>query len=181
MLSFWQKGFIAALVALLVLILAVLPAEFGIDVTGAGRYLGITKLHSATVVPSHANQTEPFVSDQVSFELTPFASVEYKYVMAQGQSLVYHWQADGELVFDLHSEADGSNPEDAQSYQKGRQTQASGSYTAPYTGIHGWFWENRQDANVVVTLSSIGYMQGAIVYGDGTSHPQPLTSWVALP
>jgi hypothetical protein len=38
---------IAALIAAVVLTVAVLPAEYGIDPTGAGRAMGLTKLHSA--------------------------------------------------------------------------------------------------------------------------------------
>lgn len=41
--------FIAAVVAAILLTVAVLPAEYGIDPTGAGQALGLTKLHAAEV------------------------------------------------------------------------------------------------------------------------------------
>ncbi|MES3020865.1 MAG: transmembrane anchor protein [Pseudomonadota bacterium] len=49
---------VAAVVAAIVLTVAVLPAEYGIDPTGAGRALGLTKLHAPTApatAPAPAN------------------------------------------------------------------------------------------------------------------------------
>ena len=34
---------------------------------------------------------------------------------------------------------------------------ASGTLTAPFPGIHGWYWENPSDAPVLVTLSAAGF------------------------
>ncbi len=46
---------VAAIVAAIVLTVAVLPAEYGIDPTGAGAAMGLTKLHKpATAVPVKA-------------------------------------------------------------------------------------------------------------------------------
>ena len=44
------------------------------------------------------------------------------------------------------------------SYEKknARQT-ASGTLTAPFSGIHGWYWENPGNAEVTVTLSAAGF------------------------
>ncbi|WP_156923914.1 hypothetical protein [Massilia alkalitolerans] len=42
---------IAAVVAALLLTVAVLPAEYGIDVTGLGKAMGLTKLHAAPEAP----------------------------------------------------------------------------------------------------------------------------------
>ncbi len=44
--------FTAAVVAALLLTVAVLPAEYGIDPTGAGQALGLTKLHAAEIAPA---------------------------------------------------------------------------------------------------------------------------------
>ncbi len=47
---------VAAVVAAIVLTVAVLPAEYGIDPTGAGRAMGLTKLHTPTATaPSKDN------------------------------------------------------------------------------------------------------------------------------
>src|SRR5688500_6058082 len=46
--NLWPGIGLAAVVALVVLVLFVLPAEYGIDVTGVGRALGLTDLTTST-------------------------------------------------------------------------------------------------------------------------------------
>ena len=38
-----------------------------------------------------------------------------------------------------------------------RRNEASGTLTAPFSGIHGWYWENTTDQEITVTLTSAGY------------------------
>ena len=38
-----------------------------------------------------------------------------------------------------------------------RSRPASGTLTAPFSGIHGWYWENQTDGEVTVTLSAAGF------------------------
>ena len=46
----------------------------------------------------------------------------------------------------------------AESYEKkNAQQAASGTLTAPFSGIHGWYWENQTDGEVTVTLSAAGF------------------------
>ena len=46
----------------------------------------------------------------------------------------------------------------AQSYEKRSSvTQAEGTLTAPFSGIHGWYWENAGDQAITITLSSAGF------------------------
>ncbi|HAR89745.1 MAG TPA: hypothetical protein DCR45_02085, partial [Gammaproteobacteria bacterium] len=64
-------------VGTLVLVVAILPAEFGVDPIGTGRLLGLTAL-SADENPFE-EQLIAHRNDYVEFELGPFQSVEYKY------------------------------------------------------------------------------------------------------
>jgi hypothetical protein len=58
----------------------------------------------------------------------------------------------------LHAEPDGAPAGYAQSYEKRPSTsQASGTLTAPFPGIHGWYWENTGDREITVTLKSAGF------------------------
>ncbi len=161
-----RAGATAVLVAALLLLVFILPAEYGIDPLGSGRALGLNRLASANV-QAHNNQSSPWRSDSVRFVLDPFASIEYKYPLNSGDSFVYHWRASGELVFDFHSEEKGKDPEDALSFLVGRQQQADGAYTAAFDGIHGWFWENRTSVAVELTLDSAGHFTDAILYEGG--------------
>lgn len=148
------------LVAALVLVVAVLPAEYGVDPIGAGRLLGLTAL--AEVRPGVvAPQPEDFRTDRIRFVLGPFESVEYKYRLALGASMLYAWHATGEVVYDLHAEPDGAPEGYAESFEQDRSEAARGTYTAPFTGIHGWFWENRGSQDVTVEISSAGFFTEA--------------------
>ena len=166
---------LAMVVAALLLVLAVLPAEYGYDPTGAGELLGLTGL--AEQEPSAvAVQKSPLAADAVTFELLPFESLEYKYRLARGAVMVFSWEASGELVFDLHAEPDGADPGYAQSFAQGRSAGRSGSYVAAFPGIHGWFWENRGPRSVDVSLVSYGFFTGATVFRDGRELPRQIGS-----
>lgn len=56
--------FLAAIVAAVILAVAVLPAEYGIDPTGAGHALGLTKLHAAEVAPAAMQKEAPELPGQ---------------------------------------------------------------------------------------------------------------------
>ena len=161
---------VAAVVsALLALVLFVLPAEFDKDPTGVGELLGIKGMAGYSV-GALSLQQKPYAQDVREFELGPFESVEYKYALAAGQSLVFAWQArtlndeQSEVVYDLHSEEAGTDPEDAVSFDVGRNSESQGNFVAPFTGIHGWYWENRGSELVTVRLSSSGFYNVAKVY-----------------
>lgn len=156
----------AAVVAGAILVTSILPAEYGIDPLGTGKALGLTAL--ANVRPGVvATQPNAFRRDQISFELAPFESVEYKYRLELGGSMVYSWQATGTVIYDLHSEPDNAPQGYAESFDKAEKTASYGTYTAPFSGIHGWFWENRGRRNVTVTLTAAGFFSGALEFRDG--------------
>lgn len=92
--------------------------------------------------------------DEVSYTLNPGEGVEVKLVMEVGQVARFAWTANGGVVnFDLHG--DGSDQET--SYEQGRAVpEAWGDLTAAFTGNHGWFWRNRSEAPVTVTLRTGG-------------------------
>ena len=140
----------------LALLLFVLPAEFAIDPTGLGDAIGITGM-SGYSVNALAQESEEYVADHVEFILGPFESVEYKYTLRAGQAMIYSWRADQEVVFDFHSEQTGASAQDAVSFATGRTNSAHGTYVAPFDGIHGWFWENRQQHDVTVHLRAHGF------------------------
>ncbi|NND67038.1 MAG: hypothetical protein HKN19_05565 [Halioglobus sp.] len=156
----------AVAVATLLLFTVVLPAEYGYDPLGTGERLGLVGMADAgdTPVASHARR---WTTDTIRFPLAPFEGVEYKYAMHAGDVLLFNWQAGGEVLFDLHAEPEGAAEGYAESFAKGRAAQASGSYTAPFAGIHGWFWQNRGTAEVTVTLEVEGFVDGAFEFRDG--------------
>jgi hypothetical protein len=164
----------ALLVAGLILVTIVLPAEYGADPLGTGARLGLLELgvvgqqvdaleatasttgaaQAATIV----GQERPFTRDAVEFVLAPREGMEYKYRLEKGEALLYSWKATAAVNYELHAEPDGAPRGYAQSYEKRDAVpQASGTLTAPFSGIHGWFWENATDQPVTVTLQSAGF------------------------
>ena len=163
---------VALLVAGLALVTAVLPAEFGVDPTGLGRRFGLLALadvkQQVTAFESTRNATpsvgvvvaadRAFHHETVAFALAPHEFVEYKYRLDKGQALLYSWQATVPVNVEFHAEPDSAPRGYAESYEKRSAVQqSSGTLTAPFAGIHGWYWENPTDSPVTVTLSSAGF------------------------
>jgi hypothetical protein len=158
-----------------------LPAEYGADPTGVGSILGLTemgeikqqlaaeaaadealhggdessylmdKIFGLFVSSAHAQEAW---QDEITFTLAPGESTEIKATMQEGVTLTYAWVATGGRVnFDLHAHAGN----DAVTYEKGRgQTAGEGSFETPFAGDHGWFWRNRDNADLIVTLQLRG-------------------------
>ena len=162
----------ALLGAGLILVMFVLPAEYGVDPLGTGARLGLTELGAtgkqiAALEASATNtaeativvgQDKPYKSETVDFAIAPRQGMEYKYRLDKGEALLYSWKTTGPVNVEFHAEPDGAPRGYAQTYEKAdRQTAASGTLTAPFAGIHGWYWENTTDQPITVTLTSAGY------------------------
>ena len=165
---------LALLVAGLVLVAVVLPAEYGVDPLGTGARLGLLPLgvigrqvtaldKAAASRQSAANavvapEDHAFHEETVSFEIAPHQFIEYKYRLDQGKALLYSWTATSAVNYELHAEPDGAPAGYAESYEKQTDTrEKSGTLTAPFSGIHGWYWENTGNQPVTVTLKSAGF------------------------
>lgn len=160
----------ALLVAGLLLVTAVLPAEYGLDPLGTGKATGLTAIApepasaaaaSANLEPVRpgANTPQPsaFKRDTMTFELGPSQGIEYKYQIEKGGSMLYSWRATGKVKFDFHGEPEGAPRGYAESYEMGEKDGAAGSFFAPTSGIHGWYWENAGSTPVTVTLTTAGF------------------------
>jgi hypothetical protein len=164
----------ALLVAGLVLVMFVLPAEYGVDPLGTGARVGLTELGvvgqqvadlEAAAQETGTEQTAIIVSqdrafqeEKVGFTVAAGEGMEYKYRLDEGEALLYAWTSTGPVNYELHAEPDGAPRGYAQSYEL-RQgvSQASGTLTAPFAGIHGWFWENLSGEAITVTLTAAGF------------------------
>lgn len=95
--------------------------------------------------------------DEVSYTLAPGEGIEVKLAMEEGLTARYQWTANGAVVnFDMHGDGSGQKI----SYEQGRAVpELTGDLTAAFTGNHGWFWRNRSDGPVTVTLRTGGDYQ----------------------
>ena len=182
---------IALLVALILLFTAVLPAEYGFDPLKTGAALRLTGIAQAgevkgraapTPVPGQASvytpQPRTYKVDAQDFQLGPGEGVEMKYHMQKGAGMVYSWKANGKLTFEFHGEPDQKpNKDYFESYELDDKTgkdSSYGSFTAPSTGIHGWFWQNKGDKDVQFRLTVAGFFDSAKMYVDGKPDDVPV-------
>jgi len=158
---------VSFVVASVLLVTLVLPAEYGIDPLGTGRAFGLLDLFSAqdaatTPEPEDSREPRPRVykTESTSFTLRPSQAFEYKYRLEKDRGMVYAWKATGKVKYEFHGE-----PEDhrlkVQSYEKQEGDFSSGTLTAPFTGIHGWYWENAGDHDLTITLTTAGFYTAA--------------------
>jgi hypothetical protein len=106
---------------------------------------------------SIALQTGPFKQETVTFTLAPKEGMEYKYRLEERASMLYSWTATSELYWELHSEPDGAPRGYAEFFDTNGGERSNGTYSAPFSGIHGWWWENKSDRQVTITLSTAGF------------------------
>ena len=99
---------------------------------------------------SEAAPIELVWRDEITFTLTPGQGTEYKLTMNEGAKATYSWVSNGgPLNYDTHGDGGGNSI----SYEKGRGVpKDEGELEAAFTGNHGWFFRNRNDSDVTVTL-----------------------------
>lgn len=109
---------------------------------------------SAPVETAEPVAAAPEWRDEETATLAPGEGIEIKLVMEEGAVARYAWSAgDGLLNFDTHGDGGGRSV----SYEAGRAVPADeGTLTAAFDGNHGWFWRNRTDAPVTLTLRTGG-------------------------
>lgn len=155
---------VAALAALLtaavVFVGAVLPAERGVDPLGTGELFGLLALAQVAAITAEEGE---YRIDSYELDLRPGEWVEYTYRIREGGTMIYSWTATGPLAYNFHSAPDGAPPGYAESFDAQENDAAHGSYIAPFTGVHGWYWENPSAEDVAITLDTAGFYRDAHV------------------
>lgn len=152
----------AVVLAFVILITIVGPAEYGIDPTGFGKAMGLTVLAKPVQQEIKAVTNCPVGKtaewDNIVVITIPAKSgLEYKFYLEQDASIEYQWDTDGNaLYFDFHGEPQGSSAGYFKSYQEASSHYANGMLQAPFTGTHGWYWKNDSSQPIKVTLKTTG-------------------------
>ena len=165
--------------AVLILLLFVLPAEYRLDLTGFGKLTGLDKLAAppparvvaavpATAYSSAQFSTTPYRTDSIDIPLQANDDeLEYKVRMKRGDAITYSWTASGLddpelLYFDFHGElhpAPAGAPQTIAEYAQQTGLRSSGSLRAPFDGVHGWYLQNQSDKPVIVHLKVSGFYE----------------------
>ena len=164
--------------AIVILLVAVLPAEFDRDPTGLGKATGIAALwapEETIVAATQAGQTAqrsystPFRSDVLDIDLGDSdrqdgrEAVEYKVRMAKGSTFLYAWEvADIADPDEFYTEFHGHTVVAGKSmtvanYRKATGASDNGVLTALFDGVHGWYFQNQSAGPVKIRLRISGY------------------------
>ena len=145
-----------------------------IDPTGVGHALGLTMLSAPVVAepaeaPAQGARLAPtaqgpvasypahFNVDSRTFTLGPYEYIEFKYHLEKDAAMFFSWQASADVIHDFHGDPDGAPANAAQSYEKRPRRGAEGAFVAPFSGIHGWYWENAGGDTVTIRLTTAGF------------------------
>ena len=182
---------IAGLGLTAIAVLVVLPAEFGIDPTGFGKASGLIKIaqpdsntspelergarrSGVLTLTEEAPEPEPGRTDRWTYELAPYESVEFKYTVPEGGKVAFHWQASAPLHYDMHAHPFDGGTALTESYGIADAADMKGRYVAAFTGIHGWYWQNRSFETVRLTLDASGAFTASTIFEDGGESERPL-------
>ncbi|MBG77969.1 MAG: transmembrane anchor protein [Alphaproteobacteria bacterium] len=177
-----KSTLLAAATAGVLLVTVVMPAEYGIDPTGAGKVLGLTRMgeiktslaeeaakdaamdKQAVAIVEEAPQPEPEVAQEtvatqtheMSVTLAPDEGTEIKVAMQKGAKVDYVWETDGgKANFDVHGDSKELKI-NYQSYSKGSSQKEEGTLESAFNGSHGWFWRNRTKEPLTITIKTSG-------------------------
>lgn len=179
---------IALVVALLLVFTIVLPAEYGYDPLGTGKMLGLTVISQAgessapvvaapVVKGAYTAESKIFKYDSQDFLLSPGDGMEMKYHMQKGATMLYAWKADGLLEFEFHGEPDVKPSKGYyESYEldKAGKDASYGSFVAPSTGIHGWYFKNNSKKDIQFHLNVAGFIDSAKMFAGGPGEDVPI-------
>ena len=192
--SLIRATILAAVVAAVLLVTVVLPAEYGIDPTGIGKLIGLTRMgeikvslegeaardaeievgsipatpETPTIDSSKSDRASRGVTEAVTgvpenshiteIILAPNEGKEIKLVMRKDAEVNFSWSTDRGMVnYDTHADSPGIK---YHGYEKGvGKNSQEGVLVAAFDGAHGWFWRNRGDESVTVTLRTDGEYQ----------------------
>lgn len=167
---------LAFLMSCTLLIIAILPAEYGIDPTGLGEKIGLTVLNtdnaikaeditmpsdsenvSATVSPVWKSNMK-YRSDTMTLTLQSGEGAEIKTKMKAGENFSFNWEIKGGVVnFDMHGEKVNDGDKFTSYWLGYNESSSSGSFSAPFDGTHGWYWKNNGKKAVTVKLTASGF------------------------
>jgi len=177
-----KQVLIALAIGAVLLVSAVLPAEYGIDLLGIGKALGFSKLYvaegstpapvsephavlslenigSGPDVPRPAAADNPPPATQLS-ERTDVVSIlvpagkglEYKVNMLKHGNLRYEWITDKGELFFDFHGEVKGTSNYYESYTVAYSNNMVGSFIAPFEGPHGWYFKNNSNVDITVKL-----------------------------
>ena len=131
-------------------------SENGINAAQAVNSVEQISVETSTqTAADNAQMIMPAINkESISIELKPGQATEVKLTMPQSASVNFDWKAvGGGLNYDTHGDPVNAPKGSYHGYGKGKnETTQQGVLKAAFDGKHGWFWRNRTENPVTVTL-----------------------------
>ncbi|KEC85660.1 MULTISPECIES: hypothetical protein [unclassified Acinetobacter] len=131
-------------------------SENGINAAQAVNSVEQKSVETSTqTATDNAQMIMPAINkESISIELKPGQATEVKLTMPQSASVNFDWKAvGGGLNYDTHGDPVNAPKGFYHGYGKGKnETTQQGVLKAAFDGKHGWFWRNRTENPVTVTL-----------------------------
>ncbi|MBN8907856.1 MAG: hypothetical protein J0H99_14745 [Rhodospirillales bacterium] len=61
-----------------------------------------------------------------------------------------------------------------ESYSVADASEMQGSYVAPFSGIHGWYWQNQSMDTVTLVLEATGGFTESTLFDETGEHKRPI-------
>ena len=156
----WLSSAFAVLVAATLIVTVIIPAERGIDPTGIGERLHLKRMGLLKIALAEQDapiQGRPQQIHSVTLKLAPGQGKEVKIEMKKGYTADYYWQSQGGPVYhDTHGDIYASSSVYVSYSIADNVNNDQGTIDAIFGGYHGWYWENRGDRMVAITLQTEG-------------------------
>jgi hypothetical protein len=134
------------------------------DLKGASAELAAKALRLFGAQPGQSFRAEALApasvaprTDSLTLTLAPGKGAELKFAMDAGQGFVFEWSASSNVLVDMHGERPGATDEYTSYWVDTAQRFGAGTWVAPFTGEHGWYWRNRGDQPVTIKVSVTGF------------------------
>lgn len=184
--SIVKQVLIALVVGTILLVSAVLPAEYGIDPLGIGKATGFSKLYvgeantemlasgphkilqlenvgSGAEVPKPAAAGNPAPAtqlaertDEVNVVIPAGKGLEYKVDMLKHGNLRYEWITDKGELYFDFHGEVKNNSNYFESYTIAYSNNMVGSLLAPFEGPQGWYFKNNSNEDITVKIRMKG-------------------------
>jgi hypothetical protein len=118
--------------------------------------------------------------DSRKIVLSPGQGIEVKYHINKGSAMLYSWTSTAVVPFEFHGVPDqipaGAPKDYYESHEKDDtgKNASHGHFVSPSTGIHGWWWENKTQNEVTVTLVTAGFYNKAIEFSRAGEKELPI-------
>jgi hypothetical protein len=104
-------------------------------------------------------------TETVTVTLKPGKGAEVQAELDAGQGMVFQWTASGDVAVDLHGERPDAQSEYTSYDIQSAQREGAGTFVAAFAGSHGWFWKNKGQQAVTVTVTITGFHKRLVRHG----------------